>query len=628
MAVLLTTAATPAISEDTSPATYGTFRQFTTSPDNARGLYQMFYFTFEHYYNVDSISKMRIFFGDNLDDNTGMLIEVNREGRVRLGIGGTRNAFSLEDGHLGENRVIQTRRVIVDLQRSRMTQIGSTTFVIQLFLDFRDKEFEGRKRIYLSGGDIQNVDSDFFQRGSFTIADSESRHSPEWISMSPENEEGRSELFSFVVEDKDGAEDINRIYLTYSKYKNFTYGGLGITIIPSTKTIHMRAGGLRLESKFGDDRLMRSYAGVLDPSESSIGIDRLGDRYVVRLKLKFGNSNVGEKNWWCEAVDLGGNSSGVKRLGKYLVSYSRSAPHPMFMLPANNRTPGNTSGGFPTPQVYSFWWHDSDGLDDIKNLQVKFAATSGENDKRVQVDYDFENAKLIKSEFHYYGTVVYGRSRIAESDDAVLFGLRSGVTRIDDYTARVDLDIAFTEQFAGKWNVYLRGVDKSGNQKGWRRLSRIEVTTSNSRPSGRRILPFFSTSLSESYLFEFRDPDGPNDIDWAEAEFQHVGEDGTFRDSFIIRYTQNDRRIRLFYAGRLYQGELGENRTIGNEGVHIDLRKSFTLNYKDRLQLYVAIEFDNAYIWGLKNILLWARDHADNESRRQPLGGINIPSDR
>lgn len=626
---LLLTASVSAFAEDAEPASYGTFRQFTSSPDNARGLYQMFVFTFEHALSVDSIDRMRIFFGENEDDAGGQLIEVNREGRVRLGANGSQLVFSIGDGHLGDNDVIQTSKVIVDLQRSRMTQIGSTTLAIQLFLDFRDKNMEGRKRIYLSGQDTQTSSSSFYQRGGFTIAESESRHKPEWISMNPDDEEGRSQLFSFIVEDKDGAEDIDRIYLRYSYYKNTNYGSLLFTINPSTKNIEMKAGGLTLDGGVGENRLLRTFMGHLDLSESSIGIDRLGDRYVVKLKMKFGNSNVGRRKWWGTAIDLAGNSTNQKELGKYRVAYSKSAPHPMFMLPANSRVPARTDDRFATPEVYSFWWHDSDGIDDISTLRVKFATSPGEDDERVQVDYTRSHARLRKpNASSYYGAVSYGGGQILEGEYAILYGRSSKFTKIDDYTARVDLQIAFKGNFAGKYNVYLRGIDKSDNQKAWRRLNKLEVTTSSSKPSGRRILPFFSSSLTESYLFEFQDPDGANDIDWAEAEFRHAGDDGTDRDSFIIRYTQSDNNLRIFYANRLFQGEIGERKVIGFEGVHIDLRNCLVIHYKDRLQLYVDIEFDNAYIWGLKNILLWARDYADREARRRPFGGINIPADR
>ena len=114
--VLTMVLAVPALAQDAGPADLGTFTRMEASPDNARGGYQQFYFTFEHRETINDIDVMRILFGTNKDDRTGVYFDVNTEGRVRYGISG-RFGFGLDDGRIGDNKVIDARRFLLDLKR-------------------------------------------------------------------------------------------------------------------------------------------------------------------------------------------------------------------------------------------------------------------------------------------------------------------------------------------------------------------------------------------------------------------------------------------------------------------------------------------------------------------------------
>jgi hypothetical protein len=364
----------------------------TTIEDNAD-----FNFYFEHTSGADYISIFQIVIGENREDPNAIFINVRRGTNfIEIGETGARGRF-ISGGVIGSETIINGTRFRANLASARLSTIGSNQNHLLLNLSFRNKEFEGLKRIYMDARDAQGQWGGQRQVGTITVEQpdsSASRHKPEIISLDKFNNnaaDGSYVRYLLNVKDKDGKQDLRNVVfeMNYKKSRGI-FGSsrysvnfimLTIDFENGTYTVFdMERGYYRAETKtVGAARVFLNGATVL---VESIEPERFEPdvAYAAKLVFTFENRWAGKYELSANASDRSYKYSGKKGLGNLEIEGGTEAPIPTNIAPHDIRMNYEEAPGDRIPVRFSTWWMDDDGADDIKFVDIKFANDSGDKD--------------------------------------------------------------------------------------------------------------------------------------------------------------------------------------------------------------------------------------------------------
>lgn len=594
-------------------------------PNASSGVASEFRFGYTHDDGAEQLQRLEfLFVTNNRDDAEALFVSVEPgNGQVRVG---TRGRFggTYQYGRIGEARTIVNDFVAIDLSRSATARLNHWTYELRMHLNFVNSVWPDRQlNIIMFAVDLQNVETEYGQLGTWIIDRPSGNHAPENISVTPRNGSGRTENFRYIAGDQDGADDI--------EYMEFTIGNSGaswqntmfIGVWPATNRYVLYAFGARSEGTIGATNLRNDFVRVLS---TSLEKGRENRNWHFSVRLKFLPRFTGEYNIFTYVRDRTRREDG-DNMTRYTITRSTSTPRGLFALPANAVVSPFESPGFPIPIRFYGLWTDLDGTDDIERLELKIAGSAGEtngialirfkpNDNIVDLRDDENDADSIP--------VAIGEAIDLDADTIKLPADTVSVSTLGNSQFGVRFAAYIKETLAGDKFVYMRATDFSGNRSPWRRVGTMVVAGGNRAPRPQSVTPAFSFGSGGFVSFKFRDADGANDIERVEVIF-NTGSTANAAGGVHIVFDNRDRRLTINQDGSSASGSIDNaNLNLGFSRATVNFRRSWAFHEADILNLVLNIDFHPDVFSGAKTIWLRCTDTSGRVSRWRALGGFVI----
>lgn len=605
----------------------------TTIEDNAN-----FDFYFEHTSGADNLAIMQILIGENRDDTNALLINIRRGTEfIEVGESGQRGRY-ISGGRAGSETIINGTRVQVNLALSRLTTIGVNQSHLRINLSFRNKEFEGIKRIFMDARDTQGEWGGQRQVATITVVQpdrSTSRHKPEIISLDPYNsneEDGSRVSYNLNVKDKDGKDDLRNVIFEMSYIKSrgifgssrYSVNFIFITVNFENNTYSVydkERGYYRVETRtVGAPGQVELNGATVDVISIKPELFEPEEAYAVKLQLTFTNRWAGHYEMSANASDLSYKYSGKKGLGSLDVEGGTQAPYPTSIAPNDLKMNYREAPGDRIPVRFSAWFRDDDGADDIKIADIKIARDSGHNDDIFFMRfYPNDNKTYVADsqiDFDNSESSTAGGDRW--NDNGYFHGSELSMLAANAQTMRIDFPLELKEAFSGEWKIFMRSMDYAENKTDWQEMGSLVVAYSGSKPRPTRSSLDFDLGIISSQ-YEFRDNDGPNDIEEVEFVVTPTRPQDESRQLARMIYNNREDNFTIFGTGSsLTEGNPGDSRgavrTQGNIRVYFPQTRMVGL-VGSKMYFFLCAQLTRDVEDGLYLVYARTKDTRGNTSR-------------
>jgi hypothetical protein len=425
---------------------------------------------------------------------------------------------------------------------------------------------------------------------------------PSVVSVSPNTGSSRSQTFSFVISDPDGAADVVWVHAAVNSTLNlsnacyFAYNGgfLYLANDAATETLGVVA--------IGGSAVTENSQCRLNASASSVSLS--GNTLTLNVSVTFKAAFSGTKNIYLTALDKGGLGSGWILGG----TWSLSANHPPVIASV-------TPSGSGSTQTFSFVIADAGGPADVvwahavlnSTLNPANACYFAYNGGLLYLANDAATATL--------GIVPLGGSGTVENSQCRLNASGSSAT-LSESTLTLKVAITFKAAFFGTKNIYVYAVDNGSMSSGWI-LGGSWTVEANRAPVVASVTPSTGSGQAQTFSFVISDSDGATDVVWVHAVLNstlNLSSACYFAYNGGFLYLANDAA-----TATLGIVPLGGSGTVENSQCRLNASGSSATLSGNTLTLKVAITFKTAFS-GTKNIYLYAVDK-DNLTSNWAYGG-------
>lgn len=602
-------------------------RVISAWPENGSGIEQEFRLTYHHDGGRQNLKMLEFMLAGCKDCSEAIYVSMEMETqKIRLGFKG-RFGGPYHEGRAGQSVTLSDPHVNIDLSRVRIINLNNNDIMWILPLNFAGKHWSGQRKIFMRVNDLQDLASEYLEMGQFTIERIQGTHRPELISVTPNDGQGRHQHFTFIVRDQDGAEDISAFQILFSTARNRWFDAVNIEVVPSTNHYRLTSFGSFQDRVIGN-RLSNELVTVTSSrlSKASDGL-----RYIYDVDLRFDRRFLGDYNIYMHATDFSARNVGYNEMGHFRVLRGPAIPQGLFIIPGAIDDTTLEARGVRIPLRFYGVWTDLDGTEDLDRLEMKIAASGDDSSNivKVRIKPNDRTIDLLNndSDWNNYPVNIGGSITLANANAQLPADLAS-LSRLSTTQYAVSFGLIFKDAFAGDWNIYMRARDLSGNQGPWRRKGSISIHEANRiHSSPYVVLPVLTTNNPQNFSFEYRDQDGPNDIEFAEVII----------NSSTGRNPAEDRGIHILYDNRNRSVQFGDERsshsaTLGSDGdlnisrgtLHMD--RTIVLLNEDRMKFITRLTFNLTNFHGRKNIWIRCTDTSGHASRWRLLGIVDISS--
>ena len=629
---------------DDRTVTPATPRVDSVNPDSARGLRQEFRFNYSSTVSRDFLASVSFLFADSKDDTDALFVKVElAEQKVRLGTAGRFTSTFVDDGIIGEAKTLVSRHVNINLRTAARNNTGTLGIQVIMTLDFSDKDFRGRKNIYMSAQELQGPASEFILLGQYTIEGPTSNNAPENIDVTPNDGDGKRQSFRIRVKDNDGVTDIRQLIVVFAKDDRFRTGrslyntGDNLIMILDTLTEEIEfynAGRYSRSSALSTDLSVSKYFNVnLQNTRVLRAPPEDGVRKVLQFHpdIQFKPQALGEWKIFSYVVDSRGRSDGFEELGKFKVPGGSVGVRGLHSIPGNSRGPYDDGIEDRVMQRFVCVWYDTDGRDDIRWMQFKLSPNADQQDDIFHFAINLEDPNrptaFIFNDFGIPGASGrIGRNVVLSNAQGSMNLNSMQLTPLGTNQYRAEFEVSFDRSFRGAYKIYMRGEDFADNRSPWRRKGKYVVTSNNRRPNVNFIRPVIDSGLGTRFVFRWKDPDGPNDIKYGDVWFGPVPD----VDGIRLTYDHARNRIEVSSNGATISAPPGA--PIGEllaSGLKAQLDNVYVFKEGEELVLSIEVLFDPDRMDnpGFNLIHLRSRDFRGKESRWFARGSYTATAD-
>ena len=283
---------------------------------------------------------------------------------------------------------------------------------------------------------------------------------PRAVSVAPSSGTGRSQTFSFVYSDPNGASDLASTQVVFNTAVNGV-GACYINVDPTRGFAWLGNDGFTIwlgPITLGAAGSLQNSQCVLNGIGSSVV--SAGNTLTLDLALTFQATFIGAKNVYAYAQSAGGLTSAWPQLGTWTLS--NQPPLPVSVMP---------SSGTGRSQTFSVVYSDPNGVTDLASTQVVFnTAVNGIAACYINVDPTHGFAWLGTDGFtSWMGPITLGAAGSLQNSQCILNGAGSSVAPAGN-TVTLNLALTFQATFVGTKNVYAYAQSAGGLTSAWPQL--------------------------------------------------------------------------------------------------------------------------------------------------------------
>ncbi len=381
-----------------------------------------------------------------------------------------------------------------------MVTLAGTSASLQLFVEFKTA-FAGARDVYLRAVDVDGADSDWQQKGSWTVA---SAATPAVLSVAPvDGSSGAgTQIFLFEYAHPNGSTSLAQAYgligssTSYANACMFRYSG-SLNAFLLMNDAGTAWGGAAIPNSA---TILENSQCILRANYSTI--IRSGPFLKMQVSLQFKNAFVGLRNMYGDATDNAAIDSGWKQLGTWNVVQS-NLPEVVSVTPSSGSS--GSSG-----QTFAFEFHDADGYASFTQLYGMIHSSTNDAGG-CQVRYSRSmNGLLLMNDAgtSWSGTVVPGSGSTIENSQCRIVGSSSYVYASGP-VLQVGVTLQFKEPFAGSKNIYMRAMAAGELDTGWAQKGTWNVVASGSQSwGGSEPVSEASQPQPQTLLFDYHHPAG------------------------------------------------------------------------------------------------------------------------
>lgn len=332
----------------------------SVSPNNRQGNLDSFLFTFNDDDGASDITRVQVSIENTLTSTTGCTLSYTLATNEILIRDSSQPSGWSAPRKLGRPGILSNSRCNVDAGASSALSNGPT-FLLRLALNFPAAS-AGDKTISAEVTDSAGVSSDWQTLGSWNVP-SPGTHAPLLVSLNPASVSGTTQSFELAFDDPDGAGDIAKVHLLIGDAS-----GINACDIEYRPQLHQVA----LRNDAGDAWLdPAAEGGPNNTSNSQCLIDMTqvhsagsGMRLTTTLHATLKSTVLGSQAIYAEAIDSSGLSSGIQRMGLFIVAQAPNDPPAPISITPNGTTTRS--------DLFRLVIRDANSASDVQRVQILF----------------------------------------------------------------------------------------------------------------------------------------------------------------------------------------------------------------------------------------------------------------
>ncbi len=365
--------------------------------------------------------------------------------------------------------------------------------------------------------------------------------------------------------------------------------------------------------------------GTLANSQCSVNLGASsasgsGNTLTVNLNLSFTNGFSGTKNVYAYALDSQYKNSGWQTRGTWTVPGAAANSAPTI----GTLTPTSGSG---SSQTFQLKVSDTNGYGDLISVQMVVDQALGRSNSCYLAYGPPANGLYLlnDAQTQWMGPVpLGGGGTLANSQCSVNLGASSASKSGNTLTMNVNL--SFSNGYAGTKNVYAYALDSKNANSGWQTRGTwiVPGTAANQPPTIGSVTPSSGSGTTQTFRVTLSDPNGYGDL----ISLQMLVEQSVtpYNTCYLAYGPPANGLFLLNDAGTQWMGPvpLGSGGTISNSQCRVNLNASSASGSGNTLTVDLNLTFNSSFK-GSKNLYLYTLDKQYQGPGWQTKGTWTVP---